>query len=145
MDDYDNLLNKGISAAEAGSYDEALIVLSQAAEQIQSPIVRSYSAYCQAKSHGKLAAAAQICQESITREPHNSTHYLILGRIFLLARKRLKAIKTFQTGIKISPNKLIVIELKRLGKRKASVITTLDRDHPLNRFLGKTLSRVGIR
>ena len=91
MDNYDKLLNSGISAAEAGSYDEAFIILNQAAEHIQSPIVKSYSAYCQAKSHGKLSAAAEICQGNIATESHNSVHYLILGRIFLLAGKRRKA------------------------------------------------------
>ena len=145
MDDYDKLLNKGISAAETGSYDEAFIILNQAAEHIQSPIVRSYSAYCQAKSHGKLSAAAETCQENIARESHNSVHYLILGRIFLLAGNRWKAIKIFHMGLTVSPNPLIVKELKQLGKRNSPVIKALDRDHPLNRLLGKAFSKVGLR
>ena len=145
MDNYDKLLNKGISAAETGSYDEAFIILNQAAEHIQSPTVKSYSAYCQAKSHGSLSAAADTCQKSIAKESHNSVHYLILGRIFLLAGKRGKAIKIFHMGLKVSPNPLIIKELKQLGKRNSPVIKALDRDHSLNHLLGKAFSTVGLR
>ena len=145
MDNYDKLLNNGISAAETGSYDEAFIILTQAAEHIQSPIVKSYSAYCQAKSHGKLSAAAEICQGNIATESHNSVHYLILGRIFLLAGNRRKAIKIFHMGLKVSPNPLIIKEFKQLGKRNSPVIKVLDREHSLNRLLGKAFSTVGFR
>ncbi len=145
MESYDKLLNDGIKAAEVGSYAEALIVLNQAAEQIPSPIAKSYTAYCQANSDGRLSEAAIVCQESIAKERHNSVHYLILGRIFLLAGNRTKAIRTFRTGLKIDTNPLIIKELRQLGLRKEPIIEALDRGHPLNQFLGKTFAKMGLK
>ncbi len=143
MNSYDTLLDKGIRAAEAGSYNKALLLLKRAAEQIDSPTVRSYSAYCWASSRGKLTAAARICQDNAVSERHNPVHYLLLGRIFLLGGQRQKAIKIFRQGLKFSPDPLIINELKLLGIRRSPVITALDRSHPINRLLGRARSFLG--
>jgi tetratricopeptide (TPR) repeat protein len=145
MNNYDVQLRAAINAAENGAYTEAVISLSQIAEQVPSPIVNSYLAYSKARSGESLLFALGICQESIERERHNPIHYLLLGRIYLLGKKRYKAITTFQTGLKFGPNRQIVNELKRLGRRHDPVIKKLARAHPLNRILGKTFSRIGLR
>lgn len=145
MKNYDEQLRNAIQAAEKGAYSEATIGLTQIAEHVPSPTVNSYMAYCQACSGGSLLDALDSCRESINRERHNPVHYLLLGRIYMLGRKRYKAITTFQTGLKFGPNRQIVNELKRLGRRQPPVVKKLDRNHPLNRFLGKTFSKAGLR
>lgn len=145
MNSYENLLQRGISAAERGQYNEALIVFKQAVKHGESPTLKCYRAYCHARNGGRLVSAAYTCQEAIEQETHNSTHYLLLGRILLLGGKRWKAIQTFKRGLKFSSNPLIMNELNRLGRRRPPVIGALDRDHPLNRVLGKTSARFGLR
>jgi tetratricopeptide (TPR) repeat protein len=145
MKNYETQLRAAINAAENEAYTEAVISLSQIAEQVPSPVVNSYLAYSKARSGGSLVSALDICRESIERERHNPIHYLLLGRIYLLGKKRYKAITTFQTGLKFGPNRQIVDELKRLGRRHDPVIKKLSRRHPLNRILGKTFSRIGLR
>lgn len=144
-DQIDELLKKGIEAAEKGYMHSAQVFLGQVAEQRKSPEVRSYLAYCLAKGQGRMSAAAKECREAIKREPGNSLHYLILGRILLMANDKGKAIDAFRQGLRAGPNPKIIEELKKLGLRKPAVIKSLKRDHPLNRILGKLFSAVGLR
>ncbi|PLY02840.1 MAG: hypothetical protein C0622_05145 [Desulfuromonas sp.] len=144
-DGLDAILRKGISAAEQGHIRSAQAYLSQVAEHRNTPELLSYLAYCDAKEHGRLHSAAKICRESIKRQPHNSSHYLILGRVLLMMGDRRRAINTFRQGLKLSPNPCIIEEIKKLGLRKSPVISSLDRSHALNRFLGKLFHRMGLR
>jgi len=145
QDQVDDLILKGVDAAEKGYIHSAQAFLDQAAEHRKTPEVLTYQAYCLAKGHGRIHSAVKICQESIQREPHNSLHFLILGRILLMAEEKEKAITTFRQGLKASPNQKIIAELKMLGLRKPAVLKSLKRDHPLNRVLGQVFSTIGIR
>jgi tetratricopeptide (TPR) repeat protein len=138
-------LHQGIQLAEAGDFDTALIYLNRAAKLHNSAVAESYRAYCLAWSKGYLKAAAKDCQNAMTRDRSNPIHYLILGRILLLAGNRTKAIRTFRLGLKAAPNPLIIEELKQLGLRKPAVISSLERDHVLNRLLGKILAALRLR
>jgi len=141
----DDLVHKGIEAAEKGYIHSAQVFLGQAAEHRNTPELHTYLAFCAARGQGRLHSAAKVCRESIKREPNNSLHYLILGRILLMAGEKGKAIDAFRQGLKTSPNPRIIDELKKLGLRKASVIKSLTRNHPLNRMLGKMFNTFGVR
>ena len=141
----DELIQKGIDAAEKGYIHSAQVFLGQAAEHRKTPELNSYLAYCMAKSQGRMHSAAKACRESIKREPNNSLHYLILGRILLMAGEKGKAIEAFRQGLRTSPNPKIIEELKKLGLRKPAVLTNLKRNHPINRALGKIFSIFGLR
>jgi uncharacterized protein HemY len=144
-DQIDELIHKGVEAAEKGYIHSAQVFLGQAAEHRNTPELHTYLAYCMARGQGRVAAAAKICRESIKREPHNSLHYLILGRVCLMTGDKGKAIDAFRQGLKTSPNPKIISELKKLGLRKPAVIKSLKRNHPINRMLGKVLSSIGVR
>ncbi|MFO7766829.1 MAG: tetratricopeptide repeat protein [Pelovirga sp.] len=144
-EEINELLNKGKEAVEKGYIPSAQVFFSQVAEQQKTPEVRSYLAYCLAKSQGRTQVAAKTCTESIRREPDNPTHYLLLGRIHLLAGDKEKAIQVLRQGIKINNDQRILTEITRMGLRKEAVVKSLKRNHPLNRFLGKFLGHLGLR
>ncbi len=141
----DELVQKGIEAAEKGYIHSAQVFLGQAAEQRNTPELHTYLAYCLARGQGRVSGAAKICRESIKREPNNSLHYLILGRICLMSGDKGNAIDAFRQGLKANPNPKIIAELKKLGLRKPAVIKSLKRNHPINRMLGKLFSLFGLR
>ncbi|MCP4199604.1 MAG: tetratricopeptide repeat protein [Proteobacteria bacterium] len=141
----DELIEKGIEAAEKGYFHSAQVFLGQAAEHRSSPQLNTYLAFCMAKGQGRTAAAAKICRESIKREPKNPLHFLILGRILLLSGNKGKAIDTMRRGLKSSQDQRIIDELKKLGLRKPAVIKNLKRNHILNRICGKIFSIFGLR
>lgn len=145
QDDVDVTIQKGIEAAEKGDTPTAQILLNEAAQQRNTPELHSYQAYCMARNDGRVSAAAKACRESIKREPGNSLHYLLLGRILLMAGEKKRAVKTFRQGLKTSPNPKIIAELKKLGLRKDPIFKNLDRSHLLNRTFGKVLSSIGLR
>jgi len=144
-DQLDDLLQKGMEAAEKGYIHSAQVFLGQVAEHRNTPELKSYLAYCLAKGQGRMHSAAKICRESIKREPNNSIHYLILGRILLLSKEKGKAIDIFRQGLRTSPNPLIIDELKKLGVRKPAVLKSLKRNHPVNQVLGKIFDFIGLR
>jgi len=141
----DEIIEQGIDAAEKGYIHSAQMLLGQAVEQRNTPELHTYLAYCLAKGEGRMSAAARICRESIKREPANSLHYLILGRILLLAGEKNKAVKSFRQGLKTSPNPKIISELKTLGLRKPAIFKSLERNHPLNKIVGRVFSSIGFR
>lgn len=68
--------------------------------------------------------------------------YLNLGRVYLLAGKRISAIKAFEKGLRICPTSGILRrELSRIDRRTRPVLAGLTRNHFLNRLLGQTRSR----
>ncbi|MCD6581402.1 MAG: hypothetical protein J7K90_06330 [Desulfuromusa sp.] len=144
-DQLDDLLQKGIEAVEKGYIHSAQVFLGQVAEHRKTPELHSYLAYCLAKGQGRMHSAAKICRESIKREPNNSLHYLILGRVLLLAGEKGKAINAFRQGLRTSPNPLIIDELKKLGLRKPAILKSLKRNHPINRALGRVFNIIGFR
>ena len=144
-DQLDDLMQKGMEAAEKGYIHSAQVFLGQVAEHRKTPELHSYLAYCLAKGQGQLQSAAKTCRDSIKRDPNNSLHYLILGRILLLTGDKGKAIEAFRQGLITGPNPLIIDEFKKLGLRKPTIIKSLKRNHPLNRVLGKLSSMIGLR
>ncbi len=144
-EELNELLNKGKEAVEKGYIPSAQVFFSQVAEQSNNPEVRSYLAYCLAKSQGRTQVAARTCIESIRRDPDNPTHYLLLGRIHLLAGDKEKAVQVLRQGANISKDQRIINEISNLGMRKAPVIKSLKRNHPVNRILGKVFARLGLR
>ena len=141
----DDLMAKGIEAAEKGYIHSAQVFLGQVSEHRNTPELHSYLAYCQAKGQGRVHSAAKICRESIKRESNNPIHYLILGRVLLISGDKGKAIDAWRQGLHAGPNPLIINELKNLGLRKPAVIKSLKRNHPINRVLGKIFGILGLR
>ncbi len=147
MDDeqLNELMQRGIEAAEKGYLHSAQVFLGQVAELRNTPELHSYLAYCQAKGQGEIYSAVKICRESIKREPTNPVHYLLLGRVLLLSGEKGKAIDAWRQGLHAGPNPLIIAEFKKLGLRKPAVIKSLKRNHPLNRIFGKLFTFIGLR
>ena len=157
-------LDSAIAAIDKGDTLRGLMVLesAQTADRF-TPAVSSYLAYCVAKERGHVRRAVTLCQSAIAMEPDNPVHYLNLGRIHLLAADKPKAIATFWRGISRRAeaamadagnwprtahrreHALIMDELRRLGIRKPPVFKSLRREHPLNKYSGKLLARVGLR
>jgi len=146
MDDqFQKLLKDGIAAVRAGNTSQALKLLEQAAELDESPELISHLAYCLAKAKHDFTTATSLARSALRDEPWNSTHYLNLGKIYLLAGRRKDAIQVFRDGLLHEHNPRIKEELTQLGTRKYPVIATLPREHLFNRMLGKIFTRLKLR
>jgi len=145
MSTQSDLLRNALEALENNSYIEALMLLEQANELQSSPMVSSYLAYCQAKVKREYSAAINLCNEALRDDPANADHYLNLGRIYILAGKRGKALPVFRRGIKLGRHPQLMAELRKFDPRKPPVFNSLPRHHSVNRITGKLFSRLGLR
>jgi len=139
------LVQKSVAEIERGNTVTALIQLEEAARQNPTPLVCSYLAYCLAREKGDMQRSAELCLDAMKREPANSLHCLNLGRIYLIAGQKTRAIQTFRKGLKLERNQQIIQELMRLGLRKSPVFPHKDRDHLLNKLCGRLFHRFGLR
>jgi tetratricopeptide (TPR) repeat protein len=140
-----NLIRKGLAELERNNTMLALIHFEDAAKLDNSPLVRSHLAFCLAREHRQMQKAAALCNGALQEEPGNPVHYLNLGRIYLLAGQKSRAIQAWRRGLKFGLNPQIAAELKNLGRRKPPVLKSLGREHPLNKQLGLLLQKIGLR
>lgn len=142
-DNYAALLQQGTAAMNRGDTLTALLSFQDAAKVKTTPTLCSNLAYCLACERRQMQKGISLCNEALAVEPANSIHYLNLGRIYLLAGKKNAAIQIFRQGLKMGKNPQIMVELKKLGLRRAPVLTALSRNHPINRCLGLIFHRLG--
>lgn len=145
LDRYYELLEEGITLVDKKNAFEALHLLEEAERLNSSPKARSYLAYCRAKVKHEYADSIRVCRQALKDDPRNAAHYLNLGRIYLMVNKRGPALKVFRKGIKLGPHQQLMKALRSFELRRPSVFPSLDREHFLNRSLGKMLSRLRLR
>jgi tetratricopeptide (TPR) repeat protein len=151
-----------ILAIDRGDTLHGLLTLECSPGLRAIPVVNSYLAYCMAKERGQVREALRLCHSALSAEPDNPAHYLNLGRVYLVAQDKAKAIAVFWKGISKDTTAganavaeaparssreqaLILGELRRLGIRKRVPFTSLHRGHPINVVVGKFLSLIGAR
>lgn len=139
------LIEAAVAAAEAGNTLMALVHLEQAARTHQTPLLKSYLGYCLTREKKDAQKGIALCEEALRMEPANSSHYLNMARICLLLGQKTRAIAFLRKGLKFQRNKAIIELLQSLGVRRESVFPSLSRNHPLNRYSGMILSRLGLR
>lgn len=141
----EKLFADGLRFLNSGDILYALACFEKAALVEDSPLNKSYRAFCMAKERGLFKKAIDLCESAIKEENNNSVHYLNLGRIYLLADQKSDAIRVFREGLGHEQNKQIIDELDRLSTRKAQVIPFLKRENPINKYLGMVLGKLRLR
>jgi tetratricopeptide (TPR) repeat protein len=114
-------------------------------QQKESPEMLSLMGYSLARETGQLRKGAEYCLKAISLNPYNSDHYLHLGRIYLMSKKKELAIKIFNKGLKIRKDPRIMEELRLLGSRRSPPFESLPRNHVVNRVTGKILNSLKLR
>jgi len=158
-----DFLQKVFAVIDWGDTLQGLIALEGEPALAESPVAKSYLAYCMAKERGQYREAIRLCETALKAEPHNPAHYLNLGRIFVLTRHKAKAMDTFRKGLsgdavtgnapaaestpetRAKQQALILAEMRRLGIRRRPPFPSLPRDHALNRVVGRVLTRLQMR
>lgn len=123
----------------------ALAHLERALKLRDNPSWYSYLGYCIAKQRGQTRKGMELCLTSLELEREEPDHYLNLGKIHLLTGNKSEAIRVFREGMSIGGNREIQRKLDEIGVRKPPVVESISRDNPVNRFLGKLFSKIGLR
>lgn len=137
--------SKGKEALEHEHTYLARVCFENAVNEERNPAHCSYLALALAKSRGEYDRAINLAEEAIAADPQNSIHYLNLGRIFIAANRKPEALEILRAGVQVERDPEILRQLNELGNRGRPVLAWLSRDHPLNKYLGILLTRLGLR
>ena len=139
------LFKKGLESLARNEWTAALACFEKAAGLLNIPIHNSFLALCIARERGQINKAISLCRETLEEEPDNPVLYLNMGKIYLMQGKTEEAIEAYRKGLSQGPNEQIIAELERIGNRRPPPLSFLSRDHPLNKYIGIILGRLGLR
>jgi thioredoxin-like negative regulator of GroEL len=129
----------------AREYAAALAKIEQIPVAARTPLLQSAYALCLAEVKQTLKAAVNLCHDAIKKDPKTPEHYSRQGRILLLAGRRKDAIWILRMGLRHGKHRGIVETLGSLGIRRPPPLPMLSRDNPLNKYLGKFLTKLSLR
>jgi|Deesub1362A_J573_1020465.scaffolds.fasta_scaffold00074_71 tetratricopeptide (TPR) repeat protein len=135
-------LGEGEQLRALGLFERAL---AEGLQEPQRTLCSSYVGLLRALQRGQLRHGLQLCQEALGRLPHQGVLYLNLAKLKLRAGDRAGAIQAAREGMRHEPLEELQAFLQALGSRKPPVFPSLPRSHPLNKYVGLLLSRLGLR
>lgn len=136
------LVEEGIEAAENGNIRLALDLFNQLKPTETSPLVTSYLAYCLACEQKAFRKALDLANDALQADRLHPLIYLNVGRVFLEAGYKKKAMQTFRKGIRCQRHPLLLRKIESLSNRRPMPFSFLPRSNPLNIIVGKILSKV---
>lgn len=146
-EDSQKLYERGVSLIKRGHPGDAVEHLEKALEKgYKSSACYSWLGLAIARSgRQRISTAEEFCKKAIEKEFYWPRYYINLAEVYLIWGKKEKAIKTLEAGLKIDKNNSAILkELQKLGIRKSPLIPFLSRTNPINKYLGKALSTLGL-
>jgi len=123
-------------------FEASLLLDSRAQKSFGQPRYRSYYGLCLSSKKGKMKEALRLCRRACEDEFYNYEVWFNLGKVEREAGNQHKAQRALVRALHLSPRKgEIREELESLGLRRSPVFSFLDRDHVLNRFMGRLTYR----
>jgi len=135
---------QGIKLLRSGQSAEAFEYLKHAAElNQQNPYYLSFLGVSVARAQRKWTAAVRLCETAVTLRRNEVQLYLNLAEVYVSAGRRDDAVAVLDRALLYSR---LDARIKRaraeLGKRSSPVLPFLEREHFLNRNLGKLRHRM---
>ena len=144
----DDLYRQGLAALVLQRPEEALwcfrsaLKLYRSAGALPSWRCLSYFGLSLALSNSGMPEALRACETALKNDKYDGELYLNLGKVYLVAGRRGKAIQTFERGIeREADHAALRAALREADRRGKPVISLLPRNHPLNVYLGKARAR----
>jgi len=148
-------LDEATHHLKQGQIDAAIRVLRDAVERFdRDPFLISHYGYVLSLAGDAPEAGIDLCRHAIQHLEEQiplgaryfqPAFYLNLGRAHLAARDKAEALKAFTAGLDADPGYgELLWEVGKLGRRKRPVVPFLNRDNPINKYLG-LLPRLGVR
>ena len=99
----------------------------------------SYFALCLALVEKQYRPAIEMAKKAIDSQFYKAEHYVNLGKIYVAAGNRKKAVDVVEKGLSVIPQDGRLRALRReLGVRQRPAVPFLDRANPINKSLGRT-------
>ena len=134
---------EGVQLLKNEYADKALPKLRRAFETDKNnPYYTSFLGVCLARAEHRWDEASDLCEKAILLKRTEIQFHLNLIEVYALAGRREQALLTLDHAVKSIGNDGRLKRLRgKLVKRRAPMIPFLNRDHFLNRALGKLRHR----
>lgn len=114
---------------------------TKALERVPAELL-SYYGLCLALVENRVHHGLTLCKMAIEKQMLRPEFYLNLGKVYLKANQKAKALSTFRKGLQLTEkNSALLNELKRYGLRRQPVLRFLPRSHFVNRYIGLLVNR----
>jgi tetratricopeptide (TPR) repeat protein len=140
---------EGVALLKNGYPQMALSRLRRAFEcEKGNPYYLSFLGLSVARAEHRWDQALEFCEIAVHLKRQEAQFRLNLAEVYELAGKRIQAIDTLDAALELFSNdRRLKRARSRMEKRRSPVLSFLNRDHVLNRQLGKlrhrALKRVG--
>ena len=135
---------KGIKLLRNGHSSDAVEYLRRAAElEQQNPYYLSFLGVSVARAERKWAPAMKFCEMALSVKRNEAQLHLNLAEVYESAGYRDEAVEVLDRGmINFKADPRFGRARANLGRRRSSIFPFLEREHFLNRALGKVRHRV---
>ena len=141
---------RGLQALAAGKPVRAVahFQLAVETERGQAPVraqmkYLSYYGFSLALAYKPTRESVAMCEEAAQEDSFDPELQANLGKVYLLAGKRSKALASIVRGIKLDPkHKRLKALLAKVDRRHPPLIPSLGRDHFINRTAGRLRARL---
>ena len=117
-------------------------------EERQAPVRRqmrylSYYGLSLSLAYKPKREYVELCERAAKEDGFDAELQANLAKVYLLARKKTKALDALVRGIRLDPtNKRLLKMLASVDRRRSPVVPGLSRDHFLNRAAGRWRHRL---
>ena len=134
-------IKRGIELVDSGSLDLAAQYFKQLQDQDRgaNPVVASFVGMLKALRDNQPFQGLEICKKAVSQDEDEPLCYLNLAKVYMDMDDRYHAVKTIHKGLKYHhPSREHLFDFyKSIGIRRKAPVGFLDRNHPVNKLLGK--------
>ena len=136
-------LKSGKNVRAASHFHDAISEVERLDPDRSEPRYTSYYGFSLALAHRPKREFISMCEQAARTAPTNPEIHANLGRVYLLAGHRSKALAALAKGLKLAPDdKRLRALLSKFDRRRPPVIPGLGRDHAFNVAAGKLRHRL---
>ena len=137
-EEYNKAMAKGMALLKKGFAVDAVFIFEEIIEKIgKNGAAYSLLGLSMARAKVEIKKAEKYCIEAIKMHPSKADYYNNLAELYMIARKRNKAVMVLERGVKVCKNKKPLLDQwKKLGMRESPPLPFLSRSNPVNKYLG---------
>jgi len=134
---------EGIDLLKSGYPQRALVRFRRAFEcEEQNPYYLSFFGLSMARAERKWDQASELCETAMQLKRQEAQFHLNLAEVYQLAGRTSEAIETLDAALKrFGGDGRLKRARSRVEQRRSPMLSFLNRDHVLNRHLGKLRHR----
>jgi len=142
--DQNRIFQQSMQAYRLGRLDEAARGFhSLVASGTIEPLHQSFHGLMLALRENRCQEGKALCERALLLAPDRPETYLNLARVYTKMSRQRRAVDTLRRGLSVRPKAPALLrEIQHASPRRKPPFATLDRDHPLNKFLGKLQARL---